>query len=244
MGGDNPLTVYIEGDGFSWKNRYTLSADPTPKKSVSLQLAFHDSSPNVLYLARPCQYTGSSGSGCHPGYWSTHRYSSEIVDSMNMAITQIKERINAKSVRLVGISGGGVIAALITLLRKDVAGLITIGANLDHKAWTTYHRVTPLDGSLNPADFAVQIQSVPQVHFVGGKDKIVPESVVRSYQEKMTRPNLTEIIIIPEYDHCCCWVEHLTRLQKISEIFNQISHSKTEPENEKIFNQKGEGYEN
>lgn len=210
----NTLIIYIEGDGFAWKNRHTLSEDPTPKNPIALRLAVQDQAPKVLYLGRACQYTDGVSSDCHPRYWSSHRYSPEVVNAMNDAVNQAKRMARADSVNLVGFSGGGVVAALLAVRRRDVTKLITIAANLDHATWTSHHNVTPLDGSLNPADFAVQLQSVPQIHFIGGKDDIVPESVVRAYQSRMADPSLTEIRVIPEYDHHCCWVGIWPRLQK------------------------------
>ncbi len=204
---ENALVVYIEGDGFAWKNRVALSADPTPKDPVGLRLAVQDQASTVLYLGRPCHYTGHTSSGCHPRYWSSHRYSPEVVGAVSDAIDQAKGMVQAAWVDLVGFSGGGAVAALLAAQRGDVFRLTTIGANLDHAAWTAYHQVTPLDGSLNPADFAMQLQTVPQIHFVGGKDIIVPESVVRAYRNRMTDPSLTQIRVIPEYDHHCCWVQ-------------------------------------
>lgn len=87
-------------------------------------------------------------------------------------------------------------------------------ANLNHAAWTSYHGVTTLSGSLNPADFATRLQSVPQIHFVGEKDDIIPESIARDYRSKMTDPSLTKIAVIPGYDHHCCWVQAWPRLQR------------------------------
>ena len=59
----NILRVYIEGDGFAWVNRTTPSDDPTPRNPLGLKLAAADPSPNVLYLARPCQYVGLQSAG-------------------------------------------------------------------------------------------------------------------------------------------------------------------------------------
>jgi hypothetical protein len=206
-GGDKILRVYIEGDGFAWKSPYTVSADPTPRNPMGLRLAVRDQGTNVLYLGRPCQYTGSGDVACDPGYWSVRRYAPEIVSALSSAIDQAKQMVQASSVGLAGFSGGGVIAALLAAQRNDAVWLTTIAANLDHQAWAAHHGVTPLNGSLNPADLAQALQSVPQIHFIGGKDEKVPESVVRSYVSRMTDPGLTEIRIIPEYDHQCCWAE-------------------------------------
>ena len=68
-----PLRIYIEGDGFAWRDRRTPSDDPTPKDDLVLNLARADSSPNVAYLARPCQYISSFS--CRSFYWTKGRFS-------------------------------------------------------------------------------------------------------------------------------------------------------------------------
>ena len=56
-----PLTVYIEGDGYAWKTRRSLSNDPTPTDPIALRLALQDPAANLVYLARPCQYVETAG---------------------------------------------------------------------------------------------------------------------------------------------------------------------------------------
>ena len=51
------VNIYIEGDGRAWLNKNRPSLDPTPKNSLALKLAEIDPAPNVIYLARPCQYS-------------------------------------------------------------------------------------------------------------------------------------------------------------------------------------------
>ena len=203
------LRVYIEGDGFSWKNRYEPSQDPTPGDPVALHMAIADTGSNLLYLARPCQYCKdiAEAPSCHPRYWSTHRYSSKIINAMSNSIDQVMKQTKAESVELVGFSGGGTVAALLAARRSDVVWFATVAANLDLGAWTSLHRVTPLHGSLNPVDFSAALQTVPQIHFVGGKDKKVPEAIIRSYLDQMTDHSMTEIVLFPDFDHKCCWAE-------------------------------------
>ena len=210
------LRVYIEGDGFSWKNRYDLSKDPTPKDPVALRMAITDNGSNLFYLGRPCQYCKDIAEAplCRPQYWSTHRYSSEIIDAMSISIDQVMKRTKAESVELVGFSGGGTVAALLSARRSDVVWFATVAANLDLQAWTSLHRVTPLNKSLNPADFIATLQAVPQIHFVGNKDKKVPEVIIRSYLDRMTDHSMSKIVLLPGFDHNCCWVEQWPTILK------------------------------
>lgn len=220
-GSEDTLVVYIEGDGFAWKNRSTVSDDPTPKNLLVLQLAALDAGAKVCYLGRPCQFVGGDLSGCNRKYWTTHRYSEEVIAAADEAISRIRETVGADKIGLIGYSGGGSLAALIAARRTDTAWLATIAANLDHSAWTSYHDVTPLSGSLNPADVTQNLQSVPQIHFVGGKDDNVPEFIVKSYLKRMTDPSRTKIVVLSEYTHDCCWVQGWTRLQKQITVLKQ-----------------------
>ena len=199
--------IYIEGDGFAWVHRGLLSSDPTPYNPLVLRLMLADPAPNVIYLGRPCHFVGGSAGGCPARYWSSHRYAPEVVQAMGSAIDVIKQRYGLKRVGLVGYSGGGAVAALLAAHRSDVAWIITIAANLDLETWIAHHQVTPMPDSLNPADFAQQLQSINQYHFVGGNDDQVPEKVVHSYRERFPGTPPITITVIPQFDHTCCWPE-------------------------------------
>jgi hypothetical protein len=176
------LTIYIEGDGMAWINRHTLSKDPTPRNPLALKLAALDPAPNVAYLGRPCQYVKKQQrKNCQVEYWSTRRFAEEVVSSTNQAIDQLKKQAQANSIQLVGYSGGGAVAVLVAARRTDVTSIRTIAGNLDHVTFTKHHRVTPLSGSLNPMDVAEKVKKIPQIHFVGGRDKIVPPFIVGGF---------------------------------------------------------------
>lgn len=200
------LTVYIEGDGLAWINPSTPSHDPTPVWPMSLFLALRDTAP-VAYLARPCQYVDAEQHECAQKYWTSHRFSREVIDASNQAIDQLKQRFSARAVILVGYSGGGAVAALAAAERRDVAQLITVAGNLDHQAWTQAHHLVPLSASLNPADAWRQLEAVPQLHFVGGKDHVVEASVLDSYAARFPEARRPRIVVIPDFDHVCCWAE-------------------------------------
>ena len=198
------LVLYIEGDGLAFQRKGLLSPDPTPLSMLTLELVEKDPHPSVLYLARPCQFLPEDAlKGCNPKYWSTHRYSEDVVAAMEGAIRQAA--YGYKHIALIGYSGGGTIATLIAARRQDVAWLVTIAANLDHKSWTSLHQITPLSGSLNAADFAESTQHVPQLHLAAEKDKVVPFAVTRAFLDKMTNQTRVTVKTIPEFDHECCW---------------------------------------
>jgi dienelactone hydrolase len=202
------LTVYIEGDGLAWINGSTPSLDPTPLNPLALRLALRDPSGAAVYLARPCQFvTGAQRRGCQRKYWTSHRFAPEVIEASSSAIEQLKQRFAAERLVLVGYSGGGAVAALIAAQRRDVMRLVTVAGNLDHRAWTADLHLSALDGSLNPADAWRRLQSVPQIHFVGGQDRVLGESVVESYRARFAPGPAPTVRVLPTFDHHCCWVE-------------------------------------
>lgn len=211
------LTIYIEGDGLAWINSSTPSEDPTPMDPLALKLALLDDSPAV-YLARPCQFMADEqNKNCAKKYWTGSRFSAEVIQSSNQAIDQIKHRFKARKFILVGYSGGGAVAALVAASRTDVARLITIAGNIDHRVWTKENHLSTLSGSLNPADEWIYLQHIPQTHFVGGKDQVIGEYVARSYASHFPNNLTPSIVIIPEFDHHCCWLERWPALKNMTD---------------------------
>jgi len=201
-----PLTIYIEGDGRAWLDKHTVSPDPTPTRPIALRLALLDPADNVIYLGRPCQYVQTpKDSRCHPRIWTSHRYSSAVVDAYNSAIDQLKLRTESHQVELIGYSGGGAIAVLLASQRKDVGSIITIAANLDTEAWTSYLGVTPLSGSLNPVTQLKYVSDKKQIHLAGQDDKIVPPAIIRSALRQARADLSGTMLVVEDYDHECCW---------------------------------------
>ena len=207
---DDRLTVYIEGDGLSWITPSRVSSDPTPRNPLALRLALAHPNGNAAYLARPCQYIRSPG--CSRDYWMHMRFSSAVVTATDKAITQLKARFQANHLTLVGFSGGGTIAALVAARRDDVDRLITISGNLDHRAWTTWHHLAPLTGSLNPVDYVDRLSGIRQWHFVGGNDKIIPPELVEGFADRFPSLQRPRVLTETDFDHHCCWDEEWPRL--------------------------------
>ncbi len=209
------LVVYIEGDGRAWRSKRRLSRDPSPKNPMALALATKDSSPAVLYIARPCQFLNENDlENCQPKYWSSHRYAEEVLQSTNEVIDEIKQRTGFKQLHIIGYSGGGVIAALLASFRDDVDLLVTVAANLDHSAWTKHHSVSPLTGSMNPLDYLDKLERVRQFHLVGEKDKIAPPELTEKFLHQMQNNKNVHLAIIPGFNHKCCWLEEWPGLLK------------------------------
>jgi pimeloyl-ACP methyl ester carboxylesterase len=209
------LTVYIEGDGLAWLNRSTASSDPTPSEPLALKLALSHRQGTAVYLARPCQYLGKQVASCDQRYWTSARFAQEVIASTDQAISELKQRYGAREIVMVGYSGGAAVAALVAARRDDVIGLVTVAGNLDHRAWTQYHRVRPLSGSLNAVDVAPKLQSLPQVHLIGEDDQVIPPELARGWPAAFTGLNQSQLQVVPGYDHACCWVQGWPTLQPV-----------------------------
>lgn len=210
--GDGRLTIYIEGDGLSWLSPSTPSDDPTPRNPVALRLAMAQPIGNAAYLGRPCQYVDAEKSACPQRYWTNARFSPEVIDSTNLAIDELKRRLGANRLELVGYSGGGAVAMLIAARRNDVARILTIAGNLDHQAWTLRHRLDPLSGSLNPANLSERLAALPQIHYTGAKDNVITQDLVWKWPRSIAGSRGDNLRVIPGFDHVCCWAEQWPKL--------------------------------
>lgn len=209
-----PVVVYIEGDGLSWVSRRQPSRDPSPTDPIALRLAAIDHGPNIIYLARPCQY--SLGGGCETAYWTNKRFAPEVLRAMNAALDEALRASPDSKIRLVGFSGGGAIAAIMAAERRDVLDLRSVAGNLDPAAHSTLHHVSPLTGSLNPVDFATSLYRVPQHHFIGGDDDNVPASIYQSYASALNHSPCTAYTVIPGVTHEDGWDSTWKQAQDIS----------------------------
>lgn len=174
--------VYVEGDGLAWLGRRTPSKDPTPRNPLALKLAALDPAPNVIYIARPCQYTKmANNTACYERYWTSARFAPEAVAALDKTLNDIQTRGHIPAFHLVGFSGGGAMAPLVAARRSDVQSVRTVAGNLDHETVNRVHRTSRLSGSLNARNVAKDLADIPQIHFIGTKDKVVTPEVYQSY---------------------------------------------------------------
>ena len=173
-----PYKIYIEGDGYAFNAHGRATQDPTPHSTLVRELAFGDNSPNVIYLARPCQYIKSPI--CSQRHWTTARFAPEVI---NAEYATVKQIAGDNPVILIGFSGGAQVAGLITSAKPglNIKKIITIACNLDHLAWTQYHNLPPLNESMNLESYRKQFVKIPQIHYVGSDDEVIPPVLVREF---------------------------------------------------------------
>lgn len=196
------LRVYIEHDGTPWLDRTRVADDPTPRTPMALEFMALDRGPRLL-LGRPCYFGSQSDEGCTAIAWTHRRYAPEVIASMVAALRAFLAVHPFRQVELVGYSGGGTIAWLMAAQLSETVRVVTVAANLDSDLWARIHDFSPLAGSLNPALAPPLRSEVRQVHYVGGRDRNVPPTVVASFLQRHPEASMR---MLAEFDHDCCWI--------------------------------------
>ena len=183
-----PTHIYIEGDGHAFDGRGAPTRNPTPRGTFLRDLATADDAPNVVYMARPCQYIKSPT--CDQADWTHGRFSSRVIDSMATAIEKI---VGAGPVVLIGYSGGALVSGLIIQNHPEINAekWVTIAGVLNHYDWTQYFGDSPLKTSMN----LNELPNIPQTHYVAENDKIVPLSLSKQWTDG------ENLVIIPNATH-------------------------------------------
>lgn len=197
------LHVYLEGDGTPWRRPGVVATDPTPRAPLALELLARDPGPAVL-VGRPCYHAAEVDPACDPRWWTARRYAPEIVASLAKVIEDEAEARGARRLTLIGHSGGGVLAVLLAARLPRVTLVVTLAANLDVAAWTTYHGYPPLAESLDPAREPPRRAPPAQFHYLGELDTNVPPRVLESLRSRSPAATWR---VVPGFDHHCCWVE-------------------------------------
>ena len=202
------VNIYIEGDGLAWMSPTVISSNPTPIRPLPLILSQLDPSNNIIYIGRPCQYHQTNRNikdKCNQKYWSSHRFSEEVINSITNTISKIKKQYDFQNINLIGFSGGATVALLVAARRSDIKSIRTISGNLDHEKVNKNHRVSQMPNSLNAIDIAEQINHIPQQHLIGGKDKIITKDIIKSYLNASKDYKCIEVINIPQASHEYGW---------------------------------------
>jgi hypothetical protein len=202
---DKPLTIYLEGDGLAWLSLTEPSLDPTPRLATGLALAVVDPAPNVVYLARPCQFTPMAlNPQCDIPYWTGKRFAPEVVASVAQAVAQFAARAPGQAINLVGYSGGAALAVMVAAQRRDVASIRTVAGNLDDEFINRLHHVSAMPQSENPIDFAPRVAAIPQIHFSSANDSVVPPEVARRFVDAVGS-RCARVEVVPDLSHDGDW---------------------------------------
>ncbi len=194
------LHVYIEGDGRPWLTPRRIALDPTPREPLMLKLMAMDDKP-ALYLGRPCYMGLSDSRNCHPWYWTSARYSRQVVDSMDSVLKQYLRHKPFTELVFFGHSGGGTLAMLLADRFKETSIIVTIAANIDTDKWAEVHAYSALN-SLNPINSLPLPAHIKQYHLMGGADiNVPPELTIKALKDEQN----VQLRVMPDYTHNCCW---------------------------------------
>lgn len=191
-GNNSAVYIYLEGDGNAFNYAGLPSFNPTPKSYLMREFAFMDARPNVVYLARPCQFIQSEN--CSVKDWTTGRFSKKIVDD---TATAIKKIADGREVVLIGYSGGALLSGLVISNYPEikVKKWITIAGVLNHHQWTDYFNDKRLVDSID----LDKLPNVSQKHFVAENDKVVPVDLAKKWVDEK------DLIIIQNATHNSGW---------------------------------------
>lgn len=220
--------IYIEGDSVDdtddtaniLKDTFNVASPINP---LALRLAAHDKAQNVVYIARPCQYSNrqkvwkevpGENETCDPKYTAAERFTPEVISSYNAALDEIKQRWDIRKFDLYGHGGGGTIATLLASQRSDISSLTTVAANLDTVVYNDIMKQAsprtfqPLsEATLNPRSIVRDIAHIPQYHYVGGADTQTPPALLHSFFAAMGSSKCARYKIIHENTHREGWVD-------------------------------------
>lgn len=206
--------LYLEGDGYAWATWNRPSMNPTPITPKALELAALDNSENVIYLARPCQYKAGWVPGkCDKALWTNRRFGPEVVRSTRSALRDISRQTGISTFHLVGYSGGGGLALLIAADLEEsetdnnlsIASVRTVAGNLAPHFHARYHGVSPLTGSRSPLEHISTLSTLPQIHYVGEDDQIVPPAIARHYLSYLRSDACARLRVLAGVTHQDGW---------------------------------------
>lgn len=201
------LYIYIEGDGRAYISKTHPSGNPTPHTPVGLYLAAADRTHAVAYLGRPCQHTPSSLNPACKNYkwWTKNRFDRISTEALANAANQLITQFNPARVHLVGFSGGGFFAMELATQLKNVVSIRTVAGNLVPNEVNRWHRVTHMPAALNPMVQSEKLANIPQIHYVGGQDKVIPPALTRQMLSHYPHQRCTQVRVIHSNDHLHGW---------------------------------------
>jgi pimeloyl-ACP methyl ester carboxylesterase len=203
---NQPIAVYLDGDFLGW----TATTDPgvpaPAEQALGLRLAALDPSPNVLYIAHPCELTNGD-EACDPAALAHGRYASLVMIDINRAIDHFAVPFIHPSLNLVGVSGGAAVAVLLAARRHDVASLRTVAGNIDPLGAARAHAADINDDLIDPLPIAPRIALLPQQHLVGSQDTATPPFLANNFVKALGPTACASVVEFTEATHTTGWEE-------------------------------------
>lgn len=197
------IRIYIEGDGNAYVGKGLRSPNPTPRHPVALQLAQADPSPNVLYLARPCQYSGRKDNICRNSeWWTTKRFDPSAIKAMEQHVKHMLPS-SITSIEWVGFSGGATYALALAPRFSETQSIRTVAGNLDPNFVHAWYKAPRMETAVNPLTPKTTV--IPQLHFVGNEDKVITPALQRALLDHI--PQQCSTVRTENATHTAGWQE-------------------------------------
>ncbi len=183
------IRFYIEGNG-----------NPTPADPMALKLAAKDPYINVVVLSRPCQY--SQNKLCeNTDIWTRQQYSPEILREMEEIVVYYIQKYKAPDVEFVAYDGGAPIAFNLALQLGRVNKVVTVAGILDMDSYAIQNGLPAYVNAKNPMKSISQLSQIPQIHYVGGKDKETTPAMAERFVSKLQNPKMALVRVAPDMGH-------------------------------------------
>jgi len=185
------LRLYFEGDG-----------NPNPRHAIAFDFAQRDTSPNVIYISRPCQWIKHKVCDQNPEIYRSARFHPEIMLEMKELIQYLMRKYQAPMVELIGYDGGAVLA-LNMATKVPTSRIITIAGITDIDAYNELHNLpeaNPEDQE-NPTENLFLLAGIPQIHYTGQDDNVTPRNLVERFVRRMKNPKSAIVKSVPDTDH-------------------------------------------
>jgi hypothetical protein len=199
--------VYIEDSGEVLDRGFNPTKDPTPLNPIGLVLASHDPSPDVIYMARPCQF-GSKKPGadeCPLDVLKGRVFAPEMIALTNGVLDDIKKRYRVQNFELIGFGTGGGLATILAGERDDVVSLRTVAGVLDTITYAKAHELSGYEASLNPINSVPKLITMPQHHYLAQLDDRVPNLVYHSFAQAFGDNRCLDHTLVQNVDHRYDW---------------------------------------
>lgn len=184
-----PLRIYLEGDG-----------NPNPFDQIALYYAQQDPSSNIIYVARPCQWSDDKVCKDKPEIYREQRFHPEMIRETQEILLLLINKYQAPYVELVGYDGGATVA--LNLAHKiPVKRVITIAGILDTESYTYQNNLDEMSDAENPANNLFALSQITQIHYVGSEDNITPLKVAERFVRKMENPKSAIVKKVPGVGH-------------------------------------------
>lgn len=214
--------IYIEGGEIVWDDFIKDRETATPSNPLALHLATRDNAMNVIWLARPCQFTYApkiNGEACTRTEWADGRFSVTNLRAMNTALDNVKNKYGYTGFNLIGVQDGAGVAVHLAAARDDILSLRTVSGMIDTDAFQQAYKLekhqTFIDqSSKNPAIHARTLAKLPQQHFVGVWADDIGPAMAQSFRQKAGNSPCIRVLEVKDVTDEKGWVNRWPDLLK------------------------------